>query len=219
MSKYFMIMILCFFGFLMASPPFNPPADSPIEIFYGGKTFDFAEEDAISEIENRLHQNQERLEKRFLEMKDEAIKRLDELSPQLSPLPYAKENRYFYADTTYTHPEDIKDAQGRIIYPAGFTFDPMHFITLPYEIYVINATRDEEIAWIKERGVLGKGGVRILITQGNYKEVTKKLGQIIFFATETILKRLNITVTPSIATQEGNRLKIEEVALKEFGHE
>lgn len=184
--------------------------------FYVGKTYDFAELDMIDAIQSHIQNNGPKIEKKFEEMRQQSIDKMANIAPKLSNgLSYAMEDREFFANTKYTNPEDIKDANGKILYKAGYTYEPMDYISLPYSMVFINAERKEEIEWLKSSGMLDSAKFRILITSGKYSEVSKALGQHVFFANDQIISRMNIKATPSIASQEKNRLKIKEVCVGE----
>lgn len=184
-------------------------------IFTIGKTYDFFEEDFLVAVKEHIVVNEDAIKDRFGDMKDEAQIRIDKLSPTLSkrPTPATKDN-HFYPDTSYVNPEDIKDHNGKLLYPAGYKFDPMHYINLTYDIIFINGNRDEELEWFMQSEYAGNASGRVLITEGEYAKVIKKLNQNIFFATDQIINRLNIRKTPSVVVQVGNRLKVDEIYIK-----
>ena len=184
--------------------------------FYVGKTYDFAERDIIDAIQAHIQNNGPSIEKKYEELKQHAMDKMTTIAPKLkSELPFATEDKEYFAKTHYTNPKDIKDANGKILYKAGYTFDPMDYISLPYAIVFINATRTAEIAWLKRSEMLNSAHYRILITQGSYLEATKALGQHVFFANDAIIHRMGIKATPSVVIQEKNRLKIKEVRVNE----
>lgn len=182
--------------------------------FYVGQTYDFAEQDMIEAIQEHIENNGDKIQKRYEEMKVKAQDSINNMTPKLNnKLTFATENKVFYANTTYTNPTDIKDANGKIIYKAGYSFEPMDYVTLPYSIVFINGERKKEVAWLKKSNMLNSAAYRILITDGKYTDVSKEIGQHVFFANEQIISRMNIKATPSIASQEKNRLKIVEVCV------
>jgi conjugal transfer pilus assembly protein TraW len=187
-------------------------------VFTIGKTYDFAEKDLIVAIQEHINSNKEEIKSRFSKMKEKAQRNIDKMSPVLSFYPPpATANRIFYPDTKYTNPQDIKDHTGKILYPAGYTFDPVHYVNITYDIVIINGKRDEEINWLKNNtDYIGNASARIIITEGEFADVTKKLGQSIFFATDQIISRLSIEKTPSIIKQDGNRIAIEEIYVESY---
>lgn len=181
---------------------------------YVGKTYDFAEQDMLEAIQEHIINNKEKIEQKYEDMKQQTQDKVNNMTPVLIVKPFhARENRVFYPNTEYVNPNDIKDAKGGIIYRAGYKYDPMHYIQLPYTIVIINGDRKDEIEWLKKSDMLGTAAYRILITEGKYAEVTKALSQHIFFATDPILSRMGIKATPSIVSQEKNKLKVMEVCI------
>jgi hypothetical protein len=51
----------------------------------------------------------------------------------------------------------------------------------------------------------------ILLTDGNLPKAAEKIGQMVYRADNHILERLGIERVPSVITQEGVRLKVEEI--------
>lgn len=183
--------------------------------FYVGKTYDIAEADMVEAIQSHISNNGSKIEKKFEEMKQQSIEKMENISPKINgELSFASENKEYYANTKYTNPQDIKDANGKILYKAGYTFEPMDYISLPYSIVFINANRKSELKWLQESGMLNSAQYRILITSGKYTDASKALGQHVFLANDQIISRMNIKATPSIASQEKNRLKIKEVCVE-----
>ena len=181
---------------------------------YVGKTYDFAESDMIEAIQDHIHNNQNMIQQKYEDMRKKANERVDNLSPNLTKKPTpAIENRTYYANTIYTNTMDIKDANGKVIYRKGYSFDRMDYIQLPYSLVIINAERKEEIEWLKKSGMLNSAAYKILITEGKLRETNEKLGQAVFFASDKIISELNIVVTPTIATQERNKLRMMEVCV------
>ncbi len=183
--------------------------------FYVGKTYDIAEADTVEAIQSHISNNGSKIEKKFEEMKQQSIEKMENISPKINgELSFASENKEYYANTKYTNPQDIKDANGKILYKAGYAFEPMDYISLPYSIVFINANRKSELKWLQESGMLNSAQYRILITSGKYTDASKALGQHVFLANDQIISRMNIKATPSIASQEKNRLKIKEVCIE-----
>lgn len=183
--------------------------------FTVGKTYEIAEPDMIEAIQKHIQDNHEKIEKKYEEMKTLTQEKINNMTPTLTKsIHHARKNREFIANTLYENQSDIKDNQGKILYHKGYKYDPMDYIQLPYSIVFINGENKQEIEWLKKSDMLNTAAFRILITNGKYADVTKAIGQNIFFATDQILNRLNIEATPSIATQVGNKLKITEVCVE-----
>jgi len=177
----------------------------------GAKTYPVKEKNIIKLIKDYVKTHKKELIAKLNKEKEKAYKRLlKSYKPKNLTInvPPAKQDRVEYFDPTYTLEFDIKDATGKIIYPKGFKFNPLHYVTLKKRYVFFNANRKDEIKWIKKYKLNRDLSNMLMITDGNVFKVMKDLNTSIFFASDKILERFHITQTPSIAMQDGDRIKI-----------
>ena len=67
----------------------------------------------------------------------------------LQALPRARSDRAFTVEPSHSLDEDIRDSQGNLLYPQGFSFNPLHYARLRGSIVVIDASDPEQLAWFK----------------------------------------------------------------------
>ncbi|MDR3176937.1 MAG: hypothetical protein LBU06_10475 [Desulfovibrio sp.] len=128
-------------------------------------------------------------------------------------LPVARISAAYKIDPTYTLPYDLRDAQGEIVYPAGYTFNPLEVMAkqglslrLPYVI--INAERHEEMLWLERKLAKSpKGTFHLLITNGYAYELSEKFGFPVYYLSEQVKERLVVKVTPTVVFQPENERK------------
>jgi conjugal transfer pilus assembly protein TraW len=128
----------------------------------------------------------------------------------VSDLPIANISAAYKIDPTYSLPYDIRDAQGEIVYPQGYTFNPLEVmsrqglsIRTPYVI--INAERPEEIRWLERKIAKSvRGTFVLLITNGHAYELSERLGFPVYYLSEQVRERLAIRVTPTVVFQPQN---------------
>ena len=95
-------------------------AKNPGEV---GRTWPIAEQDALTEIEAKARQVEWR---KVLERKKvEAYQG----PPDKGSLPRARRDRTVPVDLTYTTSIDVPDGKGGILYPKGYTFNPLDYVT------------------------------------------------------------------------------------------
>jgi conjugal transfer pilus assembly protein TraW len=131
----------------------------------------------------------------------------------VSDLPIANISAAYKIDPTYTLPYDIRDAQGEIVYPQGYTFNPLEAmarqglsIRTPY--VVINAERPEEMRWLERKvGNSARGTFVLVITNGHAYELSERFGFPVYYLSEQMRERLAIKVTPTIVFQPQNERK------------
>ena len=170
-----------------------------------GRTYPIAEKDALTEIEERARQvNWEKvLDKRKLEN--------FQGPPDKATLPRAQRGQVRQVDMTYTAEIDVPDGKGGILYPKGYTFNPLDFITYPKTIIVINGNDKDQVSWFKDSGYSQQMDVTLMITEGAFGVVTMKVNRTVFYATTKIINRFQLAAVPSIIKQKGQYMEVTEV--------
>jgi len=168
-----------------------------------GNTYPIVEQDAITEIETRAEQ-----------LDWESIKR--SIDPRKShafhsvSLPAASKNRTYEIDMSYTLQMDIPDGKGGIIYPKGYRFNPLAYMTLPYRLVVIDGTAGD-ITWARKQV---KSGVMWMTAGGDPYALSKKLGVPVYLYTEEVAKRLKVKAVPAMITQKGKKMFVTETVVE-----
>jgi len=170
-----------------------------------GRTYPIAEKDALTEIEERARQvNWEKvLDKRKLEN--------FQGPPDKATLPRAQRGQVRQVDMTYTAEIDVPDGKGGILYPKGYTFNPLDFITYPKTIIVINGNDKDQVSWFKDSEYSQQMDVTLMITEGAFGVITKKVNRTVFYATTKIINRFQLAAVPSIIKQKGQYMEVTEV--------
>ena len=172
-----------------------------------GKTYPIVERDASDELKERVKSVnwQKMLEKN-------GIERMKKYKPDtIKSLPRATEDRVRMVSMNYTLEFDITDGKGNIIYPKGYMFNPLDFMTYTRIIVVINGADRDQVEWFKKSPYYKKSNVMILITDGNYYDLSGELGQPVYFAHEKIVSRLQLNHVPSVATQKKRMMEVSEI--------
>lgn len=174
-----------------------------------GATYPIAEKDAIEEIEEKAsktdwskHFNKKKMEKAVKGYRPE----------NLVKLPRAGETRSFNVDMTYTLDFDITDNHGQILYPKGFMFNPLDYIDFPRTLIVIDATDEDQVAWLKSSDHVYTA--TILITDGAFWDLSNSLGRALFYADKQIVERFGLKAVPSIIRQSGRYMEVKEIAME-----
>ena len=125
-------------------------------------------------------------------------------------VPSATEERVRYVDPSVNVRNPLYDHAGKMISPSGVV-NPLDHVSLSKSILVL---KEEQLEMALEE--IGKrGGKPILIlTDGDIRRASSLAGQIVYKASPFVLKRLQVEKVPSIVTQEGRKLRVEEIILK-----
>jgi len=185
-----------------------------VKTYETGISFKFAEKNMIEEIRNYIKNNKAKIEAKIKEYEKSAKGKVKSYKPDnLKELTPAIKNKTFYPDMTYTNPNNIYDNEGKVIYPKGFKFNPLDFQVLPYQMIVINGTSNKEIQWLINNNYTNNIKYMILLSNGDYQEIKKKLKQDVFYTVSKIINKFNLEHTPSIITQIGNKIEVKEICI------
>lgn len=179
-----------------------------------GEVKPFAERDMIELIQEHMVKNKDEIEARANKLREQAKENVIQYKPKgLTPLTPALEDRVFYPDLTYTLNEDIKDINGKVLYKKGFSFNPANYVKISYALVVIDGTNRKEVEWFKQSGFANKLTHKLLLSNGSFYELNKELKQEVFYLMPQIKDKFKIEKTPSIITQESNKIKVSEICL------
>ncbi len=172
-----------------------------------GATYAIAERDALAEIEQKA--------KGIDWSRVVTKKRIEEYDgPQdRVSLPRAVRDRSFPVDMTYTLETDIPDGKGGILYPKGYTFNPLDYVSFTRTIVVINGNDPEQVKWFAGSEYGKRIDVMCLLTEGHYRSLGEKLDVPLFYADSTIIGRLRLSALPSVVRQGGKSMVVTEVAV------
>ena len=98
----------------------------------GGTTYKLVEKDITKVIKEYIDNNKVKIEAKLNKERKKMQKKINIYKPQdlkivLSP---ARNNKTFYPDPSYVLDMDIKDINGKIIYPKGYKFNPLNYIKM-----------------------------------------------------------------------------------------
>lgn len=170
-----------------------------------GRTWQIAEPDALSEIEARVAQQPPNIAERFGPRRGWS-------AMQSAVLAVARADRKRTVVPFHTLDFEIRLPDGKLLYPRGYTFNPLAYVTLPQRLVVVHPS-DLQWALAKARPV------DWILLAGSEKAnadpiaLGEKIGRPLFILEEQVKERLNLTVAPVIVTQLGQKLELTEFAL------
>lgn len=170
-----------------------------------GTTYRITERDALAEIEERARQVDwnKVLDKRKVENYQGP--------PDKASLPRAKRNRSFPVDMTYTTEIDVPDGKGGILYPKGYTFNPLDYVIYPKTLVVIDGTDPEQVKWFAASEYDKRLDVTLLLTEGSFGAVSKRISRPLFYADSKMIERLKLKAVPSVIKQKGRLMEVSEI--------
>ncbi len=164
-----------------------------------GTTYEIVEPDLLVEIKQKADQvNWKKLQKNM------------KLTQDITHLPIAKEDESYYHQPIVELPFEVKDKDGKILYPKGFKFNPLKYTTLPNQLIVLGSPRHLET--VSNLSSVVSSDDTLLIANMDTVKFIKQTGKRAFLLTENAIKRLGIKKVPSVISQKGNRFLIQVFA-------
>ena len=112
----------------------------------------------------------------------------------------------------YTLDTEIRLPDGKLLYPKGFTFNPLTYVSLPQKLVVVHP---RDLGWALKTAALTDW---IILTGGSGPgddalSLGERHGRALFMLEERVKERLGLTVAPVIVRQVGQKLELTEVSL------
>jgi len=178
-----------------------------------GPTYAISEPHLLKMIEQRLRDKERSGELRRLE--DEAKARgVDAVThPQAVPgLRTTQKARTFYWDPSFTLDRNILDAQGHLMFAAGTRKNPLEVVSLSKSLLFFDARDAAQVQRARQLLASLQGRVKPILTGGSYMDLMKSWRIPIYYDQQGLLtRRFGIQQVPALVTQEGLRLRIDEM--------
>ena len=170
-----------------------------------GRTWPIAESDALAEIEARTAKLPADMRAKYGPRSSWSAMKAASLAP-------ATKSQTRSVVPFYTLDTEIRLPSGELLYPKGYSFNPLSFVTLPQRLVVVHP---HDLGWALRAARLTDF---ILLAAGNAHDedaitLSERTGRAIFILEERVKDRLNLTVAPVIITQVGQKLELTEVRL------
>ena len=133
----------------------------------------------------------------------------------LQALPRAEKDTTTMVDLTHTLEQDLVDAQGTVLYPAGFTFNPLRYVSLSGALVVIDGSDPEQVAWFKGSPYGSNRRALLLLSGGLAAALRDELRRPVAYLTEDIARRLQLRAAPSVVMEHDQHLTVREVRIDE----
>ena len=100
---------------------------------------------------------------------------------------------------------DIPDKDGNILYPAGYTFNPLEYLTLPSRLIVVG---EDQLEWAIS---IADTADMIILAGSNALEATRTYGRPVFKLEDRVRERLDLRSVPSVVEQKGSHFIVDEI--------
>ena len=133
----------------------------------------------------------------------------------LQALPRAEKDTTTRVDLTHTLEQDVQDANGQVLYPAGFTFNPLRYVSLSGALVVIDGSDPEQVAWFKGSPYGANRRALLLLSGGLAAALRDELQRPVAYLTEDLAQRLQLRAVPSVVMEQDQHLTVREVLIDE----
>lgn len=132
--------------------------------------------------------------------------------PAGTSLPRTQEPATRWFDPSMTVPYDLRDHEGRLIHAAGTTINPLDWRPLTRQLLFIDGDDGAQVAWAEAMGAKDSTRVKVILVSGAPLELGRKWQQQVYFDQKGLLvAKLDIQQVPALVSQDGRRLRIDEV--------
>lgn len=181
-----------------------------------GEVFPIKEKSLLDTINQRLLVMQASGELDRIKSEAQARVRKHVLRPIAVPnLKKAITNREYSYDPTFVVGETITDNAGHVLAHKGDKINPLENMPITFNktLFFIDADDAEQIIWIKREKEQHRP-FKIILVNGDIKKTSDALDERIYFDQNGLLtKKFGFKSLPVLITPNGNRLKVEEVAV------
>lgn len=120
--------------------------------------------------------------------------------------------RSFFFDPSIALSENIVDSEGHLLFAAGTRKNPLEVVSLSRSLLFFDARdarqRSTAQRLLKERNER----IKLILTGGSYLDLMRQWRKPVFYDQQGLLtRRLGIRQVPALVTQEGQRLRIDEM--------
>jgi conjugal transfer pilus assembly protein TraW len=171
-----------------------------------GAIYPIAERDALEEIEARA---------RAVDWRSVLGREKPESyrPPEAVRLPRARQERAFLVDLSWALPFDIPDGKGGILYPRGYSFNPLDYVSFGQTMVVLDGGDPVQVGWFRNSGFAREPEVLLLLTEGSFTTVSDQLKRHVYYADRRITERFRLAAVPSVIRRQGRLMEVREIAL------
>lgn len=180
-----------------------------------GPTYGIAEPHLLQFIEQKLRDKEKTGElQRLIE---EAQRRGVDTARNPAPvagLRPASQARTVYVDPSLTLDRNVSDAKGNLLFPAGTRKNPLEVVSLSRPLLFFDGRDPRQVQHASRLLAAPQSRIKPILTGGSYLALIKRWQRPVYFDQQGALtRRLGIQQLPALVTQEGLRLRIDEVVL------
>lgn len=188
---------------------------SAVDLGAIGPTYEIAEPHLLAFIEQRLREKERSGELQRLAEAARA-RGIDTVRqpPPVEGLRTTERPRTFYVDPSFTLDRNITDPQGRLMFAAGTRKNPLEVVSLSRHLLFFDARDPRQVKHARELSGRYAGRIKPILTGGSYLDLMKAWRVPVYYdQSGTLTRRFGIRQVPALVSQDGLRLRIDELGL------
>ena len=180
-----------------------------------GPTYEISEPHLLQMIEQRLREKERsgelgRLDAQVRERGIATVKN----PPPVTGLRATETVRTFYFDPSFTLDRNILGPQGELLFAAGTRKNPLEVVSLSRHLLFFDARDPRQVGRARQLIALYQGRVKPILVGGAYLDLMQSWHLPVYYDQQGLLtRRLGITQVPALVSQDGLRLRIDELAV------
>jgi conjugal transfer pilus assembly protein TraW len=136
--------------------------------------------------------------------------------PPVAGLRRTSAARKFYWDPTFVAPKDVRDPAGKLIVQKGTRLNPLDHVSWPQNFLFFDGRDKDQVSYAKVLFKQYQSRIKPILVGGNVLEMSKALDARMYFDQGGYLTgRFGIRQVPAMVSQEGKKLRIDEMLVPE----
>ncbi|WP_420475241.1 type-F conjugative transfer system protein TraW [Noviherbaspirillum sp. ST9] len=180
-----------------------------------GPLYPIAEPHLLDDIRQRLQEKERsgELKRREQRARERGVDAVAHPQP-VAGVRAAETARTFYFDPSFTLDRNVFDDKGQLLFAAGTRKNPLEVVALSKHLLFFDARDQRQVARARELITFYRGRAKPILVGGSYLDLMKAWRLRVYYDQQGLLtRRLGITQVPAIVSQEGLRLRIDELVL------
>ena len=198
----------------LAAGAVGPASNSDLGVI--GPTYAISEPHLLEDIQQKLRAKERSGELQRL-MEDARRRGIATVRkpPPVEGLQATRQTRSFHVDPSFVLERNITDDQGRLLFAAGTRKNPLEVVSLSKRLLFFDARDRRQLAQAQQLARQHGAGLKLILTGGSYLELMKAWQVRVYYDQQgTLTRRLGIRQVPALVSQEGLRLRVDELALR-----
>ncbi len=178
-----------------------------------GPTYEIAEPDLIEAIQTRLKQMEKsgELTRRQNEYRDKVIGGIEQ-PKAISGITTTQNPRTYFLDPTWTVDQDIRNAEGALLFARGLKVNPLDHVSFTRKLVFFDGRDRRQVAFAERALKSSASKDKPILVGGEPLKLMRAWKRTVFYDQGgALLRRLGIQQVPAIVSQDGKRLRIDEV--------